>query len=257
MDVAGSSTADLIFTYDVSELPAAPYNNPNTIGAQRYDAPTEFWQPYLPAQSAAPYTVTVPGVTEFSVWTLTNNLSPLPVSWLYFNAAMNDGGDVDLDWATASEINNDYFTVQKSRDGMDFENFITVAGMGNSTQVNAYRAVDTNPYNGISYYRLKQTDYDGNKSYSPLVRINNRSTNAPAPALFPNPAGDYFYLLTDAVDASMPVRIFDIRGQFLMELQSVAERSAGNLKFFQRPPLSAGIYLLFSGEGKVVKLVLE
>ena len=74
-----------------------------------------------------------------------------------------------MSWSTASEINNDFFTVEKSIDGHIFESIRQVAGAGFSTTVKNYSIYDRNPVSGISYYRLKQTDYDCNFEYSKVV----------------------------------------------------------------------------------------
>ena len=84
----------------------------------------------------------------------------LPITLLSFNAtAIKDG--VHVEWSTASQMNNDYFNVQKSLDGYEWENKVTVEGAGNSNTQIDYSWVDLNPSMGVSYYRLKQTDYDG------------------------------------------------------------------------------------------------
>ena len=84
----------------------------------------------------------------------------LPITLLSFNAAAIKDG-VHVEWSTASQINNDYFNVEKSLDGYEWENKVTVAGAGNSNTQMDYSWVDLNPSMGVSYYRLKQTDYDG------------------------------------------------------------------------------------------------
>jgi hypothetical protein len=92
----------------------------------------------------------------------------LPVELISFEGDCNMN-DVNLQWATASETNNDYFTIQKSRDIYDFENVSDVPGAGNSNS-NIYYSYTVDPYeNGITYYRLKQTDFDGKYSYSNII----------------------------------------------------------------------------------------
>jgi len=112
---------------------------------------------------------------------------PLPIDLWYFNAEYNeDTKNVDLDWATYSESNNEYFTVERSRDGKDFDIVVTVPGAGTSNQTLYYDAVDKDPYLGLSYYRLKQTDFDNTYEYSDLVAVNIlENLNF---AVWPNPA---------------------------------------------------------------------
>ena len=113
---------------------------------------------------------------------------PLPVELLSFTAEVNND-NVDLKWETASEINNDYFTVERSIDGKKFEQMIIVDGAGNSNQLITYYAFDKEPYSGLSYYRLKQTDFNGEVNYSKIVSVNI-SVNIKEIILFPNPVSN-------------------------------------------------------------------
>jgi hypothetical protein len=97
--------------------------------------------------------------------------SPLPVSLVSFTASVNKD-KVLLDWTTASEINNNYFIVEKSADGNSFTEMDKIKGAGNSATTRHYHLTDYNPDPGISYYRLKQTDYDGAITYSKWVDVN-------------------------------------------------------------------------------------
>jgi hypothetical protein len=104
------------------------------------------------------------------------NISPLPITLLKFNA-ISDGENVTCYWTTVSETNNDYFTVERSRDGLLFEEIGQIDGAGNSTTYIDYSFIDTRPHQGVSYYRLKQTDYDGKISYSSIKSVNLASNN--------------------------------------------------------------------------------
>jgi hypothetical protein len=96
--------------------------------------------------------------------------SPLPIILIYFRAALT-GGTVKIDWATAAEINNDYFVIEKSANGKDYTAMTTINGAGNSTSNNYYNTVDERPYSPISYYRLKQVDFNGTTTYSKVVAL--------------------------------------------------------------------------------------
>ncbi len=152
---------------------------------------------------------------------------PLPISLLDFNATYNSQTqNVDLDWATASEENNDYFTIQKSRsDATDFDLVVQVPGAGSSNQTLYYEAVDENPYYGLSYYRLKQTDYDGTYTYSDLVAVN--ILKGLEFSVRPNPARDMLqivfgsaknntvFVMTPEYNAA--IKIYDTRGKLVYE----------------------------------------
>lgn len=112
-------------------------------------------------------------------------ISPLPVELLNFNASLNNR-IVDLTWQTASEHKNDYFTVERSADGFNFEPILYKDGAGNSNSFLSYADQDVNPLAGVSYYRLKQTDFDGAFEYSDIRVV---STSADAQVLiYPNPS---------------------------------------------------------------------
>jgi hypothetical protein len=84
----------------------------------------------------------------------------LPITLLSFTGE-KDGDGVRLDWTTASERDNDYFTILRSKDGWNFEEVTRVPGAGNSTSPIPYWTRDAKPYDGLNYYRLRQTDIDG------------------------------------------------------------------------------------------------
>ncbi len=123
-------------------------------------------------------------ITNNKVVGLDGSGNPLPVKLISFIASPV-GNIVNLNWSTASELNNDYFTVERTKDGIIFEEVIRKQGAGNSNTVLQYSAIDYNPYNGKSYYRLKQTDFNGEFSYSDFVAVNFEKQYHFA--IFPNP----------------------------------------------------------------------
>ncbi len=110
--------------------------------------------------------------TLFSPWTLAsvNSENPLPISLVSFTAKP-EGREVRLDWTTASERDNAYFTVERSADGLDFEGILQVPGALNSQQLLHYTDLDPRPYSGLNYYRLRQTDLDGTDALSAVVTV--------------------------------------------------------------------------------------
>tara|TARA_B100000809_G_scaffold263609_1_gene317260 strand:+ start:3760 stop:5139 length:1380 start_codon:yes stop_codon:yes gene_type:complete len=112
----------------------------------------------------------------------------LPIELISFEANINDDR-VDIKWVTASEINNDFFTVERSVDAKKWVEIIEVSGVGNSNSLLEYYETDFEPKEGISYYRLKQTDFDGNFEYFNIVPIRYKKNNTRdgAISLFPNP----------------------------------------------------------------------
>ena len=120
--------------------------------------------------------VTAAAVTNFSPFTLASSTSnnPLPIELLSFDATPS-GDDVIIEWVTATEVNNDYFTAERSADGIIFEAIETAVGAGNSIRKIQYETMDADPLKGVSYYRLKQTDYDGSYSYSQVEQVDYSS----------------------------------------------------------------------------------
>ncbi|MEM9051146.1 MAG: PA14 domain-containing protein [Bacteroidota bacterium] len=98
--------------------------------------------------------------------------TPLPIELIDFKAEVVNNSFIELSWQTATEINNDYFTIERSMDASNWEILGFVSGSGNSNVVLSYSSLDGNPFTGLSYYRLKQTDFDGYYSYSDVVLVN-------------------------------------------------------------------------------------
>lgn len=123
-------------------------------------------------------TVTSGVVTWFSPFTLASvsTQNPLPIELLDFTAIYN-GNEVDVKWTTATEINNDFFTVERSADANEYNTIAILDGAGNSISNINYSTLDASPLSGLSYYRLKQTDFDGNFSYSNIVPIEIEKNN--------------------------------------------------------------------------------
>ncbi len=125
------------------------------------------------ASGANPYTFTYTGYTgTFSPFGMGGSGGPLPVTFLYLNVK-KEGEFGQLNWATGTEINNDYFNIEKSLDGKKFFTIGKVFGAGNSQQILRYAFTDSNLIQGTNYYRLKQVDYDGKFEYTPIQFINN------------------------------------------------------------------------------------
>jgi len=110
---------------------------------------------------------------DVEVWDMS---STLPVELLGFSG-IDDDGIIKLYWETASEINNDYFIISKSVDGINYDNIGSVDGNGNSNQIMSYSYYDNRPYDGINYYKLTQVDFDGNKESFIPIAIRNIKKN--------------------------------------------------------------------------------
>ena len=120
-------------------------------------------------------------------------MSSLPVELLDFRAEQ-DGEVVRLDWVTATEQDNDHFIVQRSRDGITFQEVTKVEGAGSSTSAHYYSAIDAQPWSGTNYYRLEQVDTDGSTEYSPVVVVQVTHGGL---VVFPNPSASGAFTVFD------------------------------------------------------------
>ena len=138
----------------------------------------------------------------------------LPIDLLSFTVACDNNNAV-LKWSTATETNNNYFTGEQSADGIKWQVVGTVAAARNSTSLHTYSLTDNLPGNTISYYRLKQTDFDGDYKYGDIVHIEKCGVNTDENlALYPNPStGKFAVLFTGDRDKVYSTEIFDSLGQ--------------------------------------------
>ncbi|MBK6527487.1 MAG: DUF2341 domain-containing protein [Crocinitomicaceae bacterium] len=122
--------------------------------------------------------------------TATDLCALLPVELINFTAKQAGANAIELDWTTASENNNDYFMIEKSENGVNWNFIGTVDGHGNTSHAINYHFEDMKPYYGNNYYRLKQVDFDGAFEYSVVAKVNfNDAQNQIK--IFPNPVNDY------------------------------------------------------------------
>jgi len=186
-------------------------------------------------------------------------LLPLPVQLTSFTAKVNRENQVNLNWITATEENNDYFTVEKSKDGVNFEFVAAVAGAGNSSAANFYEFVDDNPYNGTSYYRLMQTDYNGETSFSELNAVNIKGTYEDV-LVYPNPVAGIGYIsFNSSSDESTKVYIMDVAGRIVLGKEFVSTKGLNKI-VLNTSGLTTGMYFLTLGsedEMTRVKFVKE
>ncbi|MCX6294554.1 MAG: T9SS type A sorting domain-containing protein [Bacteroidetes bacterium] len=188
-------------------------------------------------------------VTSFSPFTLASIslFNPLPIELLNFNASYNyEKNAVDIKWQTATEINNDFFTIERSLNAFDYEELSNVDGAGNSIRVLNYSTTDFSPFNGLSYYRLKQTDFDGNHTYSRTVSINT-TNNLNVGNVFPNPATDKLTVeFNNQKMEQVQVKVFNCLGE---QMYFNTKKSESNL-IIDLSGFSDGIYMLQIDRGE-------
>jgi len=137
----------------------------------------------------------------------------LPIELVYFNLQREDN-KVNINWQTATELNNDYFTIERSHNGYDYESIGTMLGAGNSSNQISYTFTDNDPINGISYYRLMQTDYNGDYEIFNPASISFEQSSyfllEQNVSIYPNP-----------IQSGNDVLKIDIEGEFNSEIVMV------------------------------------
>ena len=165
----------------------------------------------------------------------------LPVELAYFKA-IPEVNFVKLLWKTESELNNDFFTLERSRDARTWETIKIMDGAGNSNSPLTYKEVDEAPLPGTSYYRLKQTDFDDQYSYSPVQAVTRPETDEVPIRVFPNPVSNELNLFTDG-RALTEVQVFDLHGHDVTPQASTIAKSA-NAITLNFSALPSGLYFV-------------
>ncbi|GDX47418.1 hypothetical protein LBMAG25_02360 [Bacteroidota bacterium] len=177
-------------------------------------------------------------VTSFSDFGIGFNANPLPVQLTSFDATQIPERRVLLAWQTSSELNSAYYEVERSVDAIEFHVLGRVSAAGYSTSLINYQLTDEHPYNGLSYYRLKQVDVDGSYTYSVIRKINLIDIDKKVVQIYPNPVHDVLFISGVYPDLHTQFVITDISGRVLIS------HNAYHLQQIPLGELPAGQYLL-------------
>ncbi|HEY5750469.1 MAG TPA: T9SS type A sorting domain-containing protein [Chryseolinea sp.] len=196
----------------------------------------------------------------FTLATTNTTTSPLPVTLENFTVTYEHPAVV-ASWKTATELNNDHFTLERSGTDLSFGNVARVAGAGTSNIPHTYSALDTDPFEGRSYYRLKQTDFDGKVTYSGTQTIFIEPSGKKL-SVFPNPAdGSKPWKLKYGNDTFQldRVEIMDEQGR-LLEVITPENKKEKEFAIHPRKLLTPGLYVLnvhYNNKQEFVKLVVR
>jgi hypothetical protein len=166
----------------------------------------------------------------------------LPIELLIFSANVEDS-KVRLTWTTASEKNNDYFTVERSTNCLDWTELQQLNGAGNSNSTLHYEVVDNAPYFDLSYYRLKQTDFNGGHSYSESQDVFMSTLNSEI-RVFPNPTKGLITIVGSPLEIAQ-VRIYNLLGQDLTALTKRVLHEKSKM-FIDLADLKEGFYFVIT-----------
>jgi hypothetical protein len=185
---------------------------------------------------------TTESVTHFSPFQLVTGMIVLPVKLLQFGAK-TQRKTVVLAWKTATELNNDYFDIERSFDNNTWQKIGQVKGNGTINTLKNYTFTDNNPQIGTNYYRLRQTDFDGQNTLSSVVFATLSSENATL-AIHENPVHDELVMSILAVEPQIyTLEMFAIDGKLLFS-QQLSLGNGDNTSRFNIELLPAGVYLL-------------
>ena len=165
--------------------------------------------------------------------------TPLPVELLSFDAQRGaNNRSVDVLWTTASELNSDYFTIEKKKDGDDWWVIGTVDAAGTSTSTLNYQLVDHNPVLGNNYYRMKQVDVDGT-TFTSEIRVVNFDDFGTT-LIYPNPATNSLFIAKNNIDHAQ-IEIINELGQ-VVNVEKIS--SGSNLIELDVSSIVRGVYFV-------------
>lgn len=179
------------------------------------------------------------------MYAMDDEMTRLPIVLLSFTVKKGETG-VELKWITSSELNNDFFTVERSANGIDFEPILYVRGKGTSEETNTYVVVDYEPISGRNYYRLKQTDFNGSFEYSEVIGMDNDiSPEFITPIkIYPNAVlpGDYLTIeLSKKGEEEIIIKLFSLEGIEMLEMR----KNSDQVVQLEIPTnLKSGVYVL-------------
>ncbi len=174
--------------------------------------------------------------------------NPLPIDLINFTAALKNA-KVKLNWNTMTETNNDFFTIERSSDGIAFESIGTVKGAGSTSQKQSYKFNDNDPLTGTSYYRLRQIDFDGKSKTFDIKVIKN--TNTPVEekmvvtSVWPNPFTDRFDMTVSSPESGKATAVIVNMSGVVVRSQVITIDSGNNqASFSDLDDLQAGYYVV-------------
>lgn len=187
---------------------------------------------------------------------------PVPVCLLYFNAEFTDEQSVYLEWATASEYDADYYVIERSADGCNFDPIVRIEcnNDNNNNEIilkrnNFYSYTDISPLPGCSYYRLKQVDKNGEYTYFSMVSVENNNFRF---LVYPNPVHNepINILFNGVLDGELSVMIFNLQGEQVYYINKVYNQSGMQINYIFGPGLYniTVIYNNIERSGKIIVL---
>ncbi len=230
-----ATTANVTFSYRGAENTMQVPDNTATLGCQHWTGTV--WNDGKGGAAGSTTTTSsnggitlgtvytagpVLGLNQFSPFILGSLSIPLPVEWLDVSAECSSG-NVLIKWSTASEQNSSYFEVEHSLDGTNFSVIATKPAGGNTSTIQNYSAIDTDPYSGISFYRIAEVDFNGAKIYSAIVTVNGCAGDD---VIIYGEDGGAAVNINASVDGQYTIEMYNVLGQ--KTTGQIANVTAGN-----------------------------
>jgi hypothetical protein len=270
--VGGVPAADMVNrTWDISEATAGGSDFSLTLswnlaeegvnfdrtasGIGQYDAGNNWIGGGLTnAAGSDPYTQSSTGNTLFALFGVGDDLAPLPVKLVSFTASLATENEVAVNWVTASELNNEYFDVEFSRDGQTWETHGAVAGHGNSNSMETYSFNDKLNIEAIGdaemlYYRLKQVDFDGRFEYSWVVTVKLSENAVKIGECYPNPFSEMMTVSYQKEKSDkITLELIDLQGNTILS-NEINDFTTAGVASLETSNLPYGMYLVKISNG--------
>jgi hypothetical protein len=257
IDALGYSTSPAV-TYDFGYITAeASANGGNTANLASFLEAQAFDQGALTWGNYGPVGVNTTGATEgdvgsvsvgaglvgnvFRTWTLVNHLSPLPVDLLNFSGVCLNKG-TNITWSTATETNSNYFTLEKSTNGETFTWLANVNAVGNSNQIKDYSYFDHTESSTTTYYRLSETDRNGNTKTFNIITVNDCNESGKENINVFSGNGNINLSVYSLSNQSVNITVYDVTGRLIYK--DDLQATQGNNNYTINPTVANGIYVV-------------
>lgn len=182
--------------------------------------------------------------------------SSLPIELAYFKASAVNNKTVRLEWETASEHNNDYFEVQRSPDGKSFRSIGRIKSQGESDTLRYYEEYDEEPLIGISYYRLKQVDFNGKTTHSEIAQVEIKNQAADKIKMYPNPVIYDTNLVLNSIETyTAQINIVDNTGRIIKRIPIQVNKGFNKFNIDLQALATGTYHLIFRSEAKSINSV--
>ena len=190
-------------------------------------------------------------INNLRIYSASHNSTPLPIELIDFSATIV-GSNVELSWITATESNNDFFTLEQSTNGINFNVIGTIDGAGTSITSKKYSFSHVNPNEEVLYYRLKQTDLDGRSVYFKMISVSVQENDFSF-SIYPNPLLEGPMHLRLNSQIGVDITIFDENGRrvYFKNIKTKDEGYLFDISFAEK--LTPGVYFVSAVSGTTIK----